>query len=136
MRKFTVFLLFVFAFGCSKDDDPKVYTSVLGNWVLVTPDNATVVHFTISLNSDQQYFIDHSSVSQNGGNYTKESIDTEIVATSSTEFDHITFRTTDFVIRFLDLTVNDKFTELTVTNSSIIIGTDIRNFSMMKATRE
>jgi hypothetical protein len=134
MKNSTLILLVALACGCHKDDEPKAYTSLLGNWVVRTPDNATVVSFRIDI-SNNEYVILSPSVKQNGGAYTKEPIDAQVLVTTATELESISFHTSDFIIRFLEITVNTGFTELTIANSTLVIGTDIRAFAQMKATR-
>lgn len=135
MRQLCCFLILLFACGCG-DDDPKKYSSINGYWIVRTPDNATSVTFRIGQNTDKEFVIESVLVNHNGTDYNTQPVDTQIIVTSPTEIESITFRADIFVIRFLTITVNSEFTELAITNSSVRIDQDFREFPMIKATRE
>jgi hypothetical protein len=135
MREVCCFLILLVTFGCG-DDDPKKYSSINGYWIVRTPDNATDVTFRISQNADREFIIESVLVNHNGAGYNTEPVDTQIIVTSPTEIESITFRANSFVIRFLTITVNSEFTNMEITNSSVRIDHDFREFAMMKGTRE
>jgi hypothetical protein len=135
MRKVCCFLILLVTCGCG-DDDPKKYSSINGYWIVRTPDNATDVTFRIGQNADKEFIIESVLVNHNGADYNTEPVDSQIIVTSPTEIESITFRANSFVIRFLTITVNSEFTEMEITNSSVRIDQDFREFEMMKATRE
>ena len=136
MRKLSIILLIVLGLGCSKDDEPEVFTSITGYWIVRTPDNATEITFRIGIDSNNEYIVETSGVNHNGSDYTRQPIDVGLFVISPTEIESITFRTNDFVIRLLDISVNNTFTELEITNSILLIDGIFREFAMMKATRK
>jgi hypothetical protein len=135
MRKLTCILLLLLSFACNKDDDPKKLTSIAGNWLVITPDDATTISFRIGKDSDGEYVVESSTVRHNGG-VNSQPIDARIVTTSETHIESITFRTDDFIIRFLEISVDTGFTELQITNSTLIIGGVFREFAGMTGGRE
>lgn len=135
MRQLFCFLILLFACSCG-DDDPKKYSSINGYWIVRTPDNATNVTFRIGQNTDKEFVIESVLVNHNGTDYNTQPVDTQIIVTSPTEIESITFRADIFVIRFLTITVNSEFTELAITNSIVRIDQDFREFPMIKATRK
>jgi hypothetical protein len=135
MRKLCCFLILLFIFGCG-EDDPIKYTSINGYWIVRTPDNATDVTFRIGQNINKEFIIESVLVNHNGTDFNTQPVDTQIIVTSPTEIESITFRADIFVIRFLAITVNSQFTEMEIANSSVSINQDFQEFAMVKATRE
>jgi hypothetical protein len=133
MQKLTCILVVLLSLGCSKDD-PKPLTSIAGNWVVTTPDSETVINFRIGKDSNNEYIVESSSVRHNGG-VNSQAIDARIITTSDTQIESITFRTDDFIIRLLEVSVNNDFTQLQITNSTLIIGGVFREFAGMTGTR-
>lgn len=136
MQKLALIGFLVLAFACNKEDDPEVFTSLSGYWIVRTPDNATTITFKIGTDANSQYVIENTGVTHNGGVYTKQPIDSRIMVTSATEIESIYFRTDDFVIGLLEMSVNTTFTELLISNSSWNIDGAFREFAMMTATRK
>lgn len=137
MRKLTfLVLVLLLAFACKKDDDPKAFNSVSGYWIVRTTDDITTVSFTIIPDADNDYAIESASVTYNGDVYTAQPIDTRIITVSDTEIESITFRSDDFIIRLLEITAINNFTELQISNSTFVIDGIIREFAMIKATRK
>jgi hypothetical protein len=134
MRKLTCILLLL-SFACNKDDDPKKFTSISGNWLVITPDDATTISFRIGKDSNGEYVVESSTVRHNGG-INSEPIDARIVTTTETHIESITFRTNDFIIRFLEVSVDTGFTQLEITNSTLIVGGVFREFAGMSGTRD
>jgi hypothetical protein len=134
MQKLTFILIVLLSFACNKDDDPKAFTSIAGNWVVTTPDSQTVINFRIGKDSNNEYIVESSSVRHNGG-VNSQAIDARIVAVSDTNIESITFRTDDFIIRLLEVSVNSNFTELQITNSTFVVGGTFREFAGMTGTR-
>ncbi|MEO5601958.1 MAG: hypothetical protein ABIR06_13645 [Cyclobacteriaceae bacterium] len=136
MQKLALIGFLVLAFACNKEDDPEVFTSLSGYWIVRTPDNATTVTFKIVTDANSQYVIENISVTHNGGAYGGQPIDSRIMVTSPTEVESIYFRTSDFVIGLLGMSVNTTFTELQISNSSWNIDGAFREFAMIAATRK
>lgn len=136
MRKLSLILLSVLVLGCSKDDEPEVFTSITGFWIVRTPDNATNITFRIGVNSNNEYIVETAGVNHNGSDYTAQPIDAGLFIISPKEIESITFRTTDFIIRLLNISVNNTFTELEISNSILLFDGIFREFAMMKATRK
>jgi hypothetical protein len=134
MQKLACILIVLLSFACSKDDDPKPLTSIAGNWVVETPDGETVINFKIGKDSDNAYIVESSSVRHNGG-VNSQPIDARIITTSDTHIESITFRTDDFIIRLLEVSVNSDFTQLQITNSTFVVGGIFREFAGMTGTR-
>ena len=135
MQKLALIGFLVLAFACNKEDDPEVFTSLSGYWIVRTPDNATTVTFKIVIDANSQYVIENTSVTH-GGVYGGQPIDSRITVTSATEVESIYFRTSDFVIGLLGMSVNSTFTELQISNSSWNIDGVFREFSLIAATRK
>ncbi len=136
MGKFWFFILIILGLSCNKDNDPNVFTSITGYWIVRTPDNATNITFRIGINSNKEYIIESVTVNHNGSDYSRQPIDARLIVFSPTEIESLTFRTDDFVIRFLDILVNNDFTELAISNSILVFDGTFRDFPMIKATRQ
>jgi len=135
MRKLPVILILFLGLSCNNDDDPQKYTSILGYWVVRTPDDATTVTFRIALDADSVYIVDKASVQHNGSDYNSQPIDAALIVTSETEIESLTLVTNQFVIRLLTMSANSTFTEMQIANSIFTIDGVIREFSMFSATR-
>lgn len=136
MQKFWFIVFLVMAFGCNKDDDPKVFKSISGHWIVRTPDNTTTITFNIGTDSNSQYVIENAGITHNGASYSRQPIDARIIVSSDTQVESITLRTDDFIIRLLEMTVNSNFTEMQISNSIWTISGVIREFPMINATRK
>ncbi len=136
MQKLALIGFLVLAFACNKEDDPEVFTSLSGYWIVRTPDNATTITFRIVTNANSQYVIENTGVTHNGDVYSGQPIDSRITVTSATEVESIYFRTSDFVFALLGMSVNTSFTELQISNSSWNIDGVFREFAMITATRK
>ena len=135
MRKFSLILFLILGLACNKDDDPEKYTSINGAWVVRTPDDATTVVFNVAVDSDNNPVVQSASVTENGSPLTSQPIDAAIIVISPQEVESVTLRADVFVIRLLDISVNNDFTEMEITNSIFLINGAFREFSGIKATR-
>jgi hypothetical protein len=135
MRKLPMIFILFLGLSCNKDDDPEKFTSFNGYWIVRTPDDATTVTFRISVDADNNPIIDRTSVQHSGADYNSQPIDAELIVTSPTEIESVTFVTGRFVIRLLTLSTNSDFTEMQIANSIFTIDGGFREFSMISATR-
>lgn len=135
MRRRLFFLILVVACACDKHDDPEKFTSYNGYWTVTTPDAATTVTFRLGVDADNAPAVENAGVRHNGTDYNSEPIDTELIPTTETTIESITFRTTQFVIRFEGLVVSTDFTQMQITHSYFTIDGVIRNFPALTATR-
>lgn len=134
MRKLSL-VLFVFVGWACNEDDPEKFTSFEGYWIIRTPDDATMVTFGISQNGDGELVVSSAAVVHNGATFDGQPIDAGIFPVSPTHIESITFRTNSFVLRFLEISVNNDFTEMEIANSILLFDGVFREFSMLKATR-
>ncbi len=140
MGRLAAILLLVLAIGCNKEDDPEKFTSINGHWTLSTPDGLTRVSFSISQDSDNINVIDRISVVHNATDFNSKPIDAGIITISGREIESITFTNNSFeppyfVIRLLNISVNEDYTQMQIANSSFNINGEFREFSMINATR-
>lgn len=137
MRKLAVILFLFSAGSCRDDDDPQKFSSLVGYWVVRTPDAATTLTFRIGIDPDtDQLAIENASVRHDGVDYNSGPVDAALVVTSESEVESMTFRATQFTIRLWTLTANADFTEMEIANSSFVIDQAFREFSMITATRK
>ena len=140
MRKISWFLVITLAVACNKDDDPSKPTSILGYWTVKTPDNATRVTFNIGQNTDEEYVIEAASVNHNGSDYHSKPVEAGLVVLSANEIESLTILNNEatvpfFVIRFLNISVNEDFTEMEIENSTFNVDGVFRQFPEIVANR-
>lgn len=135
MQRKLFLLIVVVAFACDKGDDPEKFNSYNGYWTVTAPDAATVVTFSIDVDQDNAPVVESATVRHNGTDYNSEPIDTELIPSSATTIESITFRTTKFVIRFEGITIDTDFTEMNIAHSYFTIDGTIRTFLAITATR-
>lgn len=139
MNRLAAILLLLLAIGC-KEDDPEKFTSINGYWTVNTPDGQTRVTFRIGQDSDNIALIDKVSVVHNATDFNSKPVDAGIITVSEREIESITFTNNSFespyfVIRLIDISVNEGFTEMQIANSSFNVNGAFREFSMINATR-
>lgn len=139
MRTLATIVLLALAVGC-KEDDPEKFTSINGYWTVATPDAQTTVSFRIGQDSDNINVIDKVTVVHNSTNFNSKPIDAGIITVSEKDIESITFRNNSFeapyfVIRFIDISVNEDFTEMQIANSSFNVNGEFREFAMINAVR-
>lgn len=140
MRRIVVFLVLVLSVACDKEDDPDKLTSINGYWIVRTPDGQTDVTFRIGHDSDNITVIDRASVIHNGIDFNSKPVDSDIVLVSAREIESITLVNNSldvpyFVIRLLNLSANEEFTEMQIESSIFNINGEFRQFEMITATR-
>jgi hypothetical protein len=135
MRWKLLFLILAVLWACDKDNDPKKFNSFNGYWTVTTPDAATTVTFKIGVDSNNAPAIESATVHHNGSDYTNEPIDTELIMTSATAIESITFRTTQFVIRLEGVTTSTDFREMYIAHSYFTIDSVIETYLGLTATR-
>lgn len=140
MRKHLWILLLIVSFCCEDEDQPQPPSSIEGYWIVRTPDDATALAFEIRGDQDNGFQITEFSVNHNGVVYGTKPVDADIMVTSATEVESMTFVTLDaqppfFVIRFQQVTVSDDFTEMQINFATFQIDGQTRAFEKMGATR-
>jgi hypothetical protein len=132
-RKLRVILLLILTGACNNNDPPK-YDSILGDWMIQTPDNETTINFLIGLDINNQFIIETATVNHNGDDFEGHLIDGGL-AISPTQIESIVISSDVFVLRFIDIKVAGGFAEMEITTASLLINGAFREFSMIKATR-
>jgi hypothetical protein len=132
-RKLLVISLLILTGACNDTDPPK-YDSILGEWIIDTPDNETTIAFTIGLDTNNQYVIEAASVNHNGDNFEGHEIEGGL-AISTVQIESIVLSSDVFVLRFVDISVRGGFTEMEITSASLLINGVFREFEMIKAIR-
>ena len=135
MRWRLFFLVLAVAWACDKDNDPEKFNSYIGYWTVTTPDAATTVTFRIGVDSNDAPTIQTVTVRHNGSDYASEPIDTDLITSSATTIESITFRTTQFVIRLEGVAFSDDFMEMEIAHSYFTIDGVIETYLGITATR-
>lgn len=140
MYKLTAIVFLLLAAACSKEDDPEKFTSFNGGWIVRTPDSQTTLSFRITKDQNDIHVIDRVSVVHNATAFNSKPIDAQIATTSDREIESLTFVNNSFevpyfVIRLINISVNNDFTEMQIDNSSFNINGEFREFSMITAKR-
>lgn len=138
MRLSLVFLLLVFALGCSKDDDPG-FTSALGSWTYTTPDESIKVNFDLTGGGTGEVLnIQNQVIFVNG---TQGNAEKEIKNVDLPNIESIRINANDaklvysYYIIFKNLKVSEDFKSINVEEMSYTVpdgaGTSLNNIQTL-----